>query len=301
MPTTLFQHINESATLIRSQLPDETQNSDAVIDAAVILGSGLGDFANQLYNAVEIPYTQIPYFHAAAVAGHAGKLVLGDLYTQDGGTIRLACMQGRFHYYEGHIMQTVTFPVRVLKHLGAKTLVVTNAAGGINPGFQPGSLMMISDHLNLTGDNPLKGLNPTDTHGNLLGPRFLDLTEAYDAEWRALLKEVAGAQNLKLEEGVYAALSGPTYETPAEIRMLKTLGADAVGMSTVPEVIVARHAGLRVLGISCITNLAAGISDQKLDHQEVMETANQVKSQFIALLSGFFLKLAAKQSNEPVS
>jgi purine-nucleoside phosphorylase len=201
----------------------------------------------------------------------------------------IACMQGRFHYYEGHSMNTVVFPVRALRQMGAEFLLVTNAAGGINTDFKPGTLMLIEDHLNLVGDNPLKGENP-----EFLGPRFLDLTEAYSSELRQIARQVAEAQGNALATGIYAGLSGPTYETPAEVRMLRALGADAVGMSTVPEVIAANHMGMKVLGISCITNLAAGLSGQKLNHQEVMDTAEQTRQRFMNLLTGVLRQFASE-------
>ena len=272
------QYLEESVTSIRSRFAHP-------VDVAVVLGSGLGDFADTLHNKVVIPYNEIPHFHQSAVPGHAGNLVLGEL---DG--LHLACMQGRFHFYEGHTMQDVTYPLRVFKKLGARFMLVTNAAGGINPNFKPGTLMLISDHLNLTGDNPLVGKNWDD-----LGPRFPDMTDAYNADLRKLAKKSAGNINVHLAEGIYAGMRGPTYETPAEIRMLKTLGADAVGMSTVPEVIVANHMKIKTIGISCITNLAAGISKEKLDHAEVMETADRVRGEFTALLREIFAQLALQE------
>jgi purine-nucleoside phosphorylase len=258
----------------------------SMIDAGIILGSGLGEFAERLQNSVSIPYSEIPHFGESKVEGHAGNLVIGELMPG----FRIVCMQGRFHFYEGHPMSTVTYPTRVLRNLGIKNLVVTNAAGGINTSFEPGTLMMISDHINLMGVNPLSG-----PHHVMMGARFPDMSEAYSKELRALLTEVASAQGTKLAEGVYAGLSGPTYETPAEIRMLRTLGADAVGMSTIPEVVTASQLEIPVLGISCITNLAAGVSPHKLSHAEVMETAERVKQQFMNLLSGFFAKLAEQK------
>jgi purine-nucleoside phosphorylase len=197
-------------------------------------------------------------------------------------------MQGRFHYYEGHDMNTVVFPARVLRQLGAQFLLVTNAAGGINPDFKPGTLMLIADHLNLMGDNPLKGPNH-----DFLGARFPDMSEAYSLQLRQIALDVAKSQGIELKQGIYAGLSGPTYETPAEVRMLRTLGADAVGMSTVPEVIAANHMGMNVLGISCITNQAAGLSAQKLSHQEVMETAEHTRQRFVNLLTGILQYMAA--------
>lgn len=255
------------------------------IRGAVVLGSGLGDFADTLQNVHYIPYGEIPHFHQPTISGHAGRLAIGEIAPG----FPIACMQGRFHYYEGHDMDTVVFPSRVLKALGASFLIVTNAAGGINLNFKPGTLMLIEDHLNLMGDNPLMGGNP-----DFLGPRFPDMTEAYSKALRQVAQQVANENSIALESGVYAGLSGPTYETPAEVRMLRTLGADAVGMSTVPEVIAANHMGLSVLGISCITNAAAGISGQKLNHQEVMDTAEQTRQQFVLLLNGILNQLAAQ-------
>jgi len=248
----LQNQINQARDFIQKHSPYPA------IHGAVVLGSGLGDFADTLQNVHYIPYSEIPHFHRATVQGHAGRLAIGEIAP---GFV-IACMQGRFHFYEGSDMQTVVFPTRVLQALGAEFLIVTNAAGGINLNFHPGTLMLIEDHLNLMGNNPLKGPNPDE-----LGPRFLDMTEAYAKDLRQLAQQVAKSNNFALESGVYAGLSGPSYETPAEIRMLRTLGADAVGMSTVPEVIVANHMGMRELGISCITNAAAGISGQKLSHQ----------------------------------
>ena len=255
------------------------------IKGLVVLGSGLGDFAETLTNVRFVDYADIPNFHKPTIEGHAGRLAIGDI--AEGFTI--ACMQGRFHYYEGHDMNTVVFPTRVLRQLGAEFLLVTNAAGGINPSFKPGTLMLIEDHINMMGDNPLIGPNH-----EFLGPRFPDMTEAYHPELRALAKAVAAEQGIELQGGVYIGLRGPTYETPAEVRMLKALGADAVGMSTVPEVIAANHMGMKVLGISCVTNQAAGLSGHKLSHQEVMETAEHTKARFVNLLTGILKRLATQ-------
>ena len=276
---TLVEQISEATRFIQSA------NPLSAIRGAVILGSGLGKFADNLHNVQYINYADIPHFHQPTISGHAGRLAIGEIAPG----FPIACMQGRFHYYEGHDLNTVVFPTRVLKALGAEFLIVTNAAGGVNTQFHPGTLMLIEDHLNLTGTNPLLGQNP-----EFLGPRFLDMTEAYDSALRQLAQQVALQHNITLESGVYAGLSGPTYETPAEVRMLRTLGADAVGMSTVPEVIAANHMGLKVLGISCITNAAAGISGQKLSHEEVMGTAEQTKQRFVTLLSGILNQLAAQ-------
>ncbi len=249
----------------------------------VILGSGLGAFADSLERPVALDYRELPDFPASSVHGHAGRLVLGFR-----GQVPIVAMQGRVHFYEGYAPWQVAFPARVLCRLGVKHLTVTNAAGGINPAFAVGDLMAITDHLNLAGHNPLIGRND-----EALGPRFPDMSHAYEPGALAVLRRVAKAQGVPLREGVYVALAGPSYETPAEIRMLRTLGGDAVGMSTVPEVIVASHMGVQVTGISCITNLAAGISAQKLSHDEVSETANRVKGVFTALLGRFLDEVAA--------
>ena len=250
-------------------------------DIGVILGSGLGDYAEALEDAVKLPYSEIPGFPRSTVAGHAGMWCCGTLYGK-----RVVMMQGRFHYYEGYGMKDVTLPVRVMQKIGVKTLIVTNASGGVNLGYHPGELMVIGDMFSMTAQNPLIGPNL-----DAFGPRFPDMSCAFDKELRALAHECANEQGFALREGVYAQMTGPTYETPAEIRMLRTLGADAVGMSTVPEVIVARHGGMRVLGISCITNMAAGILDQPLNHAEVTETANRVKGQFRNLLDRIIEKM----------
>ena len=250
-------------------------------DIGVILGSGLGDYAEALEDAGKLPYSEIPGFPRSTVAGHAGMWCCGTLYGK-----RVVMMQGRFHYYEGYSMKDVTLPVRVMQKIGVKTLIVTNAAGGVNLGYHPGELMVIGDMFSMTAQNPLIGPNL-----DAFGPRFPDMSCAFDKELRALAHECANEQGFALREGVYAQMTGPTYETPAEIRMLRTLGADAVGMSTVPEVIVARHGGMRVLGISCITNMAAGILDQPLNHAEVTETANRVKGQFRNLLDRIIEKM----------
>lgn len=250
-------------------------------DIGVILGSGLGDYAEALEDAVKLPYSEIPGFPRSTVAGHAGMWCCGTLYGK-----RVVMMQGRFHYYEGYGMKDVTLPGRVMQKIGVKTLIVTNAAGGVNLGYHPGELMVIGDIFSMTAQNPLIGPNL-----DAFGPRFPDMSCAFDKELRALAHECANEQGFALREGVYAQMTGPTYETPAEIRMLRTLGADAVGMSTVPEVIVARHGGMRVLGISCITNMAAGILDQPLNHAEVTETANRVKGQFRNLLDRIIEKM----------
>ncbi|MFZ5641811.1 MAG: purine-nucleoside phosphorylase [Bacillota bacterium] len=252
------------------------EKAAAGAEIGLILGSGLGTLADEIEAPVVIPYSDIPNFPVSTVEGHAGQLVVGRLEGK-----RVVAMQGRFHYYEGYPLQQVVFPVRVMSKLGIKVLVVTNAAGGINHGYEPGDLMLIRDHLNLTGNNPLIGPNDDE-----FGPRFPDMSEAYDRSLMEMAEKVALGNKLKLQKGVYAGLTGPTYETPAEIKYLRGIGADAVGMSTVPEVIVANHAGIRVLGISCITNMAAGVLPQKLTHEEVMETAERVREKFTRLVKG---------------
>ncbi|WP_442601180.1 purine-nucleoside phosphorylase [Paenibacillus sp. KN14-4R] len=247
----------------------------------MILGSGLGILADLVENPTTVSYDKIPHFPVSTVEGHAGELVIGEIKGK-----QVIIMKGRFHPYEGYGAETVSFPVRVMKELGVQTLIVTNAAGGVNMGFEVGDLMVISDHINMMFRNPLIG--PND---NELGVRFPDMSEAYSKRLRALAHSVAAKQNFSLREGVYAGLLGPTYETPAEIRMMRTIGADAVGMSTVPEVIVARHAGIEVLGFSCISNMAAGILDQPLSHAEVMETTELVKAKFLNLVLGIVEEL----------
>ena len=242
----------------------------------LVLGSGLGSYADKLEDAVAIDYGDIPRFPVSTVAGHAGRLVVGSA-----GGVTCAAMQGRVHFYEGQDMRNVVFPLRALIRLGIKTFIITNAAGGVNATYSPGDLVLISDHINLLPEHPLRGDNDAR-----LGPRFPDMTDAYAPELRALARVVARHQGLEAKEGVYCAMQGPSYETPAEIRMVRTLGGDLVGMSTVPEVIVARHMGARVLGISCVTNLAAGLSEKPLSHEEVTETATRVRERFVALLDG---------------
>lgn len=247
----------------------------------LILGSGLGILAEEIEEAVNLPYEEIPHFPVSTVEGHAGRLALGRLEGK-----AVVAMQGRFHLYEGYPLEAVTFPIRVMKQLGVEIAVITNAAGGINESFRPGDLMLIRDHINFMFRNPLVGPNDPE-----LGDRFPDMSEAYDADLRRLTRRVAEELGIDLKEGVYAAMLGPSYETPAEIRMLRTVGGDAVGMSTVPEVIVARHAGIRVLGLSCISNMAAGILPQPLSHEEVMETAERVKETFLRLVKGILREL----------
>ncbi|KKB36437.1 purine-nucleoside phosphorylase [Bacillus thermotolerans] len=237
----------------------------------LILGSGLGVLADEIEGAEKVAYEDIPHFPVSTVEGHAGQLVFGTLAGKE-----VAAMQGRFHYYEGYSLDQVTFPVRVMKALGIETIIVTNAAGGVNESFSPGDLMIITDHINNMGGNPLIGPNDKD-----LGVRFPDMSEAYSKRLRQLAKETAETIGLAVKEGVYMANTGPIYETPAEVRLARVLGSDAVGMSTVPEVIVARHSGIEVLGISCISNMAAGILDQPLTHDEVIETTEKVRADFL--------------------
>jgi len=262
-----YEMIREAADYISAKII-------AAPEVGLILGSGLGILAELVEQGVVIPYGEIPHFPTSTVEGHAGELLIGEIA---GRTVVM--MKGRFHMYEGYGPQATAFPVRVMKALGVKTLLVTNAAGGVNTAYHPGDLMLIADHLNMTGQNPLIG--PND---DKLGARFPDMSNAYTRRLRTIAKDVAEAEQIPIQEGVYAGLLGPNYETPAEIRMLRTLGADAVGMSTVSEVIVASHAGLEVLGISCISNMAAGILDQPLSHQEVMETTERVKDKFLRLV-----------------
>ncbi|MHA6483826.1 purine-nucleoside phosphorylase [Paenibacillus sp. strain BS8-2] len=261
-------HIQEAASYIR-------EKTSLTPEIGLIMGSGLGVLGDHIEEPVVIAYHDIPHFPISTVEGHAGELLIGKLSGK-----AVVLMRGRFHMYEGYGPELTAFPVRVMKALGVTSLLVTNAAGGINLAFASGNLMLISDHINLTGRNPLIGPNDEE-----LGVRFPDMSEAYSKRLRAAAKEIAHNQGFALQEGVYVGLTGPSYETPAEIRMLRTLGADAVGMSTVAEVIAARHSGIEVVGISCITNMASGILDQPLSHEEVMETAERVKSQFLGLVT----------------
>lgn len=271
----MHKKIVEAARFIENQSPIRPR-------LGIILGSGLGRYVEHVKNSVTIPYDQIPNFLPTTVEGHEGKLVLGTVSNPrnpGGPAVPVAVLQGRLHSYEGHSMQQVAFPTRTLCMLGIDTLLLTNAAGGVNPSFREADLMIITDHINLMGDNPLRG-----PHLKEMGPRFPDLSEAYNRECQEVLRRAAARVGIELREGVYAALSGPTYETPAEVRMLRTLGADAVGMSTVPESIAANHLGVRVAAISCITNLAAGITPRKLTHAEVMENAGKATGKLLALL-----------------
>jgi purine-nucleoside phosphorylase len=266
---TYLSEVSEAAEAVR-------KNVTELPGVAVVLGSGLGDFAGTLSDAVSIPYGDLPHWPASRVIGHEGRLVVGRVEERT-----IAALAGRVHAYEGHDLRTVTFPIRVLGLLGVKTLILTNAAGGINTSFASGALMVIDDHINLTGSNPLVGLNE-----DRFGPRFPDMTEVYSRRLRGIADRAGAAIGLTLPHGVYAALLGPSYETPAEIRYLRTIGADAVGMSTAVEAITARHMGIEVLGISCISNMAAGVLPQPLDHNEVLETTRRVRDRFMALLEG---------------
>lgn len=273
---------------------EEVQRAAEVVGAAiapraprvgVVLGSGLGSFADSLAQPAMVDYGRIPGFAVSGVKGHAGRLVAGSC-----GTAEVLAMQGRVHCYEGYPLSQVVLPVRTLIACGCDTLVITNAAGGINPAFAPGDLALITDHLNLSGRNPLIGDND-----DRLGTRFPDMSEAYSRELRALARKVAESQGISLQRGVYSWMTGPSYETPAEIRMARTLGADLAGMSTVPEVIAARHMGARVLGISCVTNMAAGMQ-VSLSHEEVKETAERVRERFVRLLRGILEALGEQQA-----
>jgi purine-nucleoside phosphorylase len=271
---TYLERVDAAAAAIREQ-------AGPVPDVAVVLGSGLGDFAHRLAGATTIPYGDLPHWPASNVIGHAGTLVVGTLAGK-----RVAALSGRVHFYEGHDLRTVSFAARVMGRLGVKVLILTNAAGGINPALTPGTLMVMDDHINLLGSNPLVGPNE-----DAFGPRFPDMSEVYSTRLRGLADAVARAQGIAIGHGVYVAVHGPSYETPAEIRAFRTLGADAVGMSTVPEAIVARHMGVEVLGLSCITNAAAGVLPQPLNHDEVMDVARRVRDAFAALLEGIIGRL----------
>lgn len=273
-PMPYFDAVQQTAGWLR-----ERGAADA--DVAIVLGSGLGDFADSFRDATSVPYADIPNWPPTTVIGHAGRLVVG-VHSER----KVIALSGRAHFYEGHPMATVTFATRVIGTLGVKTLILTNAAGGINVAFTPGTLMVMDDHINLMGTNPLVG--PNDER---FGPRFPDMSEVYSGRLRALATEAGRDLKIPLAHGVYAALHGPSYETPAEIRYLRTIGADAVGMSTVPEALVARHMAIEVLGISCITNAAAGVLPKPLVHDEVMEVARRVRGSFAALLEAVIERL----------
>ncbi len=283
MEPNYVEHIQEAAQWISDRIDRRA------LDIGMVLGSGLGDMANQVEDAIAIPYDLIPHFPVSTVEGHAGQFVIGKLEGK-----HVIVMQGRFHYYEGYSMKKVVFPIYVMKQLGVRSLVITNAAGGMNRGFQAGDLMLISDQLNLTGDNPLIGINHPE-----LGPRFPDMSRAYTPEYRDLAKRIAAqmgqerGEAIRLQEGVYAGISGPNYLPPAELTMLANLGGDAVGMSTVGEVIAASHAGLKVLGISCITDMAIGEELEPLTHEQVVAVANRTKPIFIELVRRFVNEVQA--------
>jgi purine-nucleoside phosphorylase len=270
----LKERIEETKQFLQNLIGEKPQ-------IGLVLGSGLGVLANEIEDATVIAYDKIPNFPVSTVEGHASELIVGNLQGR-----RVITMKGRFHYYEGYDLDAVTFPIRVMQALGIAKLLVTNAAGGINTEYEPGNLMLIRDHINFTFRNPLIG--PND---NELGSRFPDMSEAYSAKLRDMAHQVAEGEGISLREGIYIGVIGPSYESPAEIRAFRTLGADAVGMSTVPEVIVARHAGIEVLGISCISNMASGILAQPLTHEEVMETTELAKHQFLSLVKGIIAKM----------
>ncbi|MFC0470472.1 purine-nucleoside phosphorylase [Halalkalibacter kiskunsagensis] len=263
----LLGKIQESASFIYNLLTEQPT-------IGLILGSGLGELADEIENPTKIKYTEIPHFPVSTVEGHAGQLVIGQLHGK-----QIVAMQGRFHYYEGYSMQEVTFPVRVMKQLGVELVVVTNACGGMNSSFKPGDLMIIEDHLNMTGVNPLIGPNEKE-----LGPRFPDMSDAYSTELVSFVEETANKLDIPIQKGVYAGITGPTYMTPAELKMLRLVGGDAVGMSTVPEVTVASHMEMKVIGISCITDMAIGEDLEPLTHDQVVEVANRTKPQFMRLV-----------------
>lgn len=269
------EHIEEAQQFIQSK-------TDLVPKVGIILGSGLGDLADQLEEAVHIPYSDIPYFSNSSAVGHANEMVIGLMNGEP-----IVAMKGRYHYYEGFTLDEVTFPVRVIQALGADNLIITNACGAINLDYKPGQLMMIRDHINLVGENPLVGPNNDD-----LGTRFPDMTKVYSEDLRQIAREVAEEQSITLQEGIYAWWRGPAYETPAEIRMMRVFGADTVGMSTVPEATVAAHANMNVLGISCLTNMASGVLDEPLSHDEVIEVAAQSRSTFISLVEAVIGRIA---------
>lgn len=278
-----FELSAAAAQFIRSQTP-------VAPAVALVLGSGLGDYADSLESPTVIPFREIPGFATSSVSGHASNLVVGRKHG-----LAVVAMQGRVHAYEGNSVDRVVFPLRTMWQLGARTLVVTNAAGGVNRGYRPGDLMLISDHINLSGLNPLVGENDAR-----FGDRFPDMSDAYTSRLRSRVKDAAARAGIALREGVYVGVMGPSYETPAEIRMFQTLGADAVGMSTVGEVIAARHLGMEIVGVSCITNLAAGLGHEALNHDEVKDTATRVKGQFVGLLDAILVELSGAGLSTPV-
>jgi purine-nucleoside phosphorylase len=275
-PPDLFDRVEQAASAVAAKVPSPPR-------VAVVLGSGLGPLADRLADRVVVPYSEIPHFPVPTVAGHHGNLVVGSL-----GGARVVYLQGRFHFYEGHDLTTVTFPVRVLRRLGVDSLVLTAATGGINRGYRPGDIVCLSDHLNLIGQNPLRG--PNDDR---LGPRFPDMSEVYSRRLREIASEEATRLGLTLRSGVYACLPGPSYETPAEIRMLAALGADVVGMSTVPEAVVARHSGMEVLAFALVTNAAAGLTGETISHEEVLEAGRQAVPRLGGLIEAVVWRIAS--------
>jgi len=275
--SSLYERAEHAARIIRARSSEEPR-------VAIVLGSGLGGFADDFDDAVVVPYEEIPGFARSTAQGHAGRLVIGKV-----DQVPVVAMQGRVHYYEGYSLEDVTFPIRTFKVLGIKTIILTNASGGINVELTQGTLMVIGDHLNLMGDNPLRGIND-----ERFGPRFPDMSTVYSPALQALVIEEARAMGVEVRRGIYAALSGPSYETPAEIHLLRNFGADAVGMSTVPEAIVARQMDMDVLGISCITNMAAGIGDEPINHEEVMATGDRVRATFTQLLRRVITRVTSK-------
>jgi purine-nucleoside phosphorylase len=269
----MWNWVEEAAAAVRERCGE-------VPEVAIVLGSGLGDFADAPVDAITVPYGELPHWPTSTVVGHAGQLVIGQVAGK-----RVSVLAGRVHFYEGHSLGTVVFATRVMARLGIKHIILTNAAGGINATFAEGALMVIDDHINLLGSNPLIGPNDDG-----FGPRFPDMSEVYSRRMRGIADESALAKEIPVTHGIYAAMHGPSYETPAEVRFLRTIGADAVGMSTVPEAIAARHMGMQVLGISCITNMAAGMR-KPLNHAEVMATARRVRGSFMALLEGIIERI----------
>jgi purine-nucleoside phosphorylase len=274
MTSDTYERVEAAAAAIRSRCT-------ALPQTAVVLGSGLGDFADTLPDAIRMPYAELPHWPASNVVGHTAQLVIGSVAGR-----QVAALAGRAHFYEGHDLSTVVFATRVMGRLGVREIILTNAAGGINTAFASGALMVIDDHINLLGSNPLLGFND-----ERFGPRFPDMSEVYSRRLRTIADAAARARGIPVSHGVYVAVHGPSYETPAEIRFFRTIGADAVGMSTVPEALAARHMGIEVLGLSCITNMAAGVLPQPLNHEEVLETARRVRGTFIAMLEGIIERL----------
>jgi len=282
-----FEEVQEAAALLRTRL------GALAPKIGIVLGSGLGAVADAVVDPILVPYAEIPHFPQSTVEGHSGRIVAGSL-----GGVSTIVMQGRVHFYEGYTPQQVTFPMRVLGALGVRTVLLTNAAGGIKEGYRIGQLLVLADHINFLGFNPLVGANePRFAFNPGAGLRFFDMTEAYSKQLRALAQQAAESEGFTMEEGIYLAVSGPSFETPAEIRAFRTLGATLVGMSTVPETIVARHMGLEVLGISCVTNLAAGLGATQLSHQEVFEAGKQVEHRLAGLFKRLLPQIAADLEN----